>query len=61
MHDFSLFKENDAGIAQDILCLADTGYLRIDKFHANSQIPGQEIKASSTYSGAEGRQPEISK
>ena len=27
MHDFRLFKESYAGIAQDILCLADTGYL----------------------------------
>ena len=44
MHDFRLFKENYAGIAQDILCLADTGYLGIDKFHANSQIPTKKSK-----------------
>ncbi len=34
MHDFRLFKESHAGIAQDILCLADTGYLGIHNFHA---------------------------
>jgi hypothetical protein len=43
-HDFRLFKENYAGIAQDILCLADTGYLGIDKLHANSQIPAKNSK-----------------
>lgn len=44
MHDFRLFKESYAGIAQDILCLADTGYLGIHKFHANSQIPAKSSK-----------------
>ena len=44
MHDFRLFKENYAGIAQDILCLADTGYLGIDKLHAKSQIPAKKSK-----------------
>jgi len=39
-----LFKENYAGIAQDILCLADTGYLGINKLHANSQIPAKKSK-----------------
>ena len=43
-HDFRLFKENYAGIAQNILCLADTGYLGIDKLHANSQIPAKKSK-----------------
>lgn len=43
-HDFRLFKENYAGIAEDILCLADTGYLGINKFHANSQIPAKKPK-----------------
>ena len=49
-HDYRLFKESYAGIAQDILCLADTGYLGINKLHANSQIPCQEIQTSSAYS-----------
>jgi len=44
MHDFRLFKDIYAGIAQDILCLADTGYLGIDKLHANSQIPAKKSK-----------------
>ncbi len=43
-HDYRLFKENYAGIAQDILCLADTGYLGIDKLHANSRIPAKKSK-----------------
>ena len=43
-HDYRLFKENYAGIAQDILCLADTGYLGINKLHANSRIPAKKSK-----------------
>ena len=43
-HDFRLFKENYAGIAQDILCLADTGYLGINELHTNSQIPAKKSK-----------------
>ena len=43
-HDYLLFKENYAGIAQDILCLADTGYLGINKLHSNSQIPAKKSK-----------------
>jgi hypothetical protein len=41
-HDYRLFKENYSGIAEDILCLADTGYLGIDKLHANSQTPAKK-------------------
>ena len=43
-HDFRLFKESYAGIAQDILCLTDTGYLGINKLHANSQVPAKKSK-----------------
>jgi len=43
-HDYRLFKENYAGIAQGILCLADTGYLGINQLHANSQIPAKKSK-----------------
>jgi hypothetical protein len=43
-HDYRLFKESYVGIAQDILCLADTGYLGINKLHANSQIPAKKSK-----------------
>ena len=43
-HDYRLFKENYAGIAQGILCLADTGYLGINKLHTNSQIPAKKSK-----------------
>jgi hypothetical protein len=43
-HDFRLFKENHAGLAPSILCLADTGYLGIKKLHTNSQIPAKKSK-----------------
>jgi hypothetical protein len=43
-HDFRLFKENYAGIAATIHCLADTGYLGLTKLHANSQIPTKKSK-----------------
>jgi len=43
-HDFRLFKENYAGMAQDILCLADTGYLGINNLHVNTQIPAKKSK-----------------
>jgi DDE superfamily endonuclease len=43
-HDFRLFKDHYAGIAADIHCLADTGYLGLTKLHANSQIPAKKSK-----------------
>ena len=43
-HDFRLFKDNYASMAQDILCLADTGYLGISNLHTNSQIPAKKSK-----------------
>lgn len=43
-HDFRLFKESYAGMAQNIQCLADTGYLGLTKLHANSQIPAKKSK-----------------
>ena len=43
-HDFRLFKENYAGLASDTMCLADTGYLGINKIHANSQISAKKSK-----------------
>lgn len=49
-HDYRLFKENYAGIAQDILYLADTGYLGINKLHTNSQIPAKKSKLHSLTS-----------
>ena len=44
IHDFRLFKEIYTGMASDILCLADTGYLGINKIHTNSQIPAKKSK-----------------
>lgn len=43
-HDFRLFKDNYAGMAANIHCLADTGYLGLTKLHANSQIPAKKSK-----------------
>ena len=43
-HDFRLFKDNYAGMAADIRCLADTGYLGLTKLHANSHIPAKKSK-----------------
>lgn len=43
-HDFRLFKENYAGIAQNILCLADTGYVGIQALHAHSAVPTKKSK-----------------
>ena len=41
---FACSKVNYAGMAHDILCLADTGYLGINKLHTNSQIPAKKSK-----------------
>ena len=43
-HDFRIFKENHVDMASNILCLADTGYLGIHKYHVNSQIPAKKSK-----------------
>jgi hypothetical protein len=43
-HDFRIFKEDYAGMAPNILCLADTGYLGINQLHAKSQIPAKKSK-----------------
>lgn len=43
-HDFRLFKDNYAGMAANIHCLADTGYLGLTKLHSNSQIPAKKSK-----------------
>ena len=44
LHDFHLFKESDIVLAPETLCLADSGYLGIDKLHANSRIPAKNSK-----------------
>lgn len=43
-HDFKLFKEAYGGIAQEICCLADSGYQGMTKLHANSQTPAKKSK-----------------
>ena len=44
LHDFGLFKESEVALAPETLCLADSGYLGIDKLYANCQIPAKNSK-----------------
>jgi hypothetical protein len=43
-HDFALFKDSRCGLAKQICCLADSGYLGIHHLHENSQIPAKRSK-----------------
>ena len=43
-HDFRLFKESQIHMLERIQAKADTGFLGIDKFHKNSQIPKKSSK-----------------
>jgi hypothetical protein len=44
MHDFRISTENLSKMSANILCLADSGYLGINRLHANSQIPNKKSK-----------------
>jgi len=44
MHNFRLFQESGIRIAPDIPCLADKGYLGIEKLHAKSRIPTKKSR-----------------
>jgi hypothetical protein len=44
MHDFRLFKENYAGMAAHVRCLADSGYQGLTRLHANSETPAKKSK-----------------
>ena len=44
MHDFRLFKENYAGMATHVRCLADSGYQGLTGLHANSETPAKKSK-----------------
>ena len=43
-HDFRLFKESKVAIAEQTLCLADSGYQGLMDLHANSKIPKKKSK-----------------
>ena len=43
-HDFKLFKENYAGIDNEIICLGDSGYQGLTKVHGNSETPSKKSK-----------------
>lgn len=43
-HDFRMFKENYAGMAKQIECLADAGYQGLAELHANSHTPAKKSK-----------------
>jgi hypothetical protein len=44
MHDFRIFTKNLPEMNANILCLADSGYLGIRQYHANSQVPSKKSK-----------------
>ena len=44
VHDFQLFKISRLGIAEEIECLADSGYQGLDKQHTNSRTPKKKSK-----------------
>ena len=43
-HDFRLFKESEIRMLEKILIKADTGFIGIQKFHKNSQLPKKRSK-----------------
>lgn len=43
-HDFSLFKDSKLAISRDIECKVDLGYVGINKFHSNIEIPLKSSK-----------------
>ncbi len=43
-NDFALFKSSRIGLWRQTLCLADSGYQGIDKYHAKSQTPKKKSK-----------------
>ena len=44
MHDFKLFKKSQTIFPDQTQCLADSGYLGLNRLHANSQIPHKKSK-----------------
>ena len=45
-HDFRLFKESNVKIASNINALTDTGYIGLQKIHANTSMPKKRCKKS---------------
>ncbi len=43
-HDFSLFKKSKLAIKEEIESKVDLGYIGIEKFHKNSEIPKKNSK-----------------
>lgn len=43
-HDFKLFKRSETRIHPDIKALVDTGYLGLQKIHANTEMPKKRSK-----------------
>jgi len=43
-HDFRLFKESKLKIDTKVRAVVDTGYIGIQKFHANSVVPIKRSK-----------------
>lgn len=45
-HDYRLFKESGVRIAKNTKALTDTGYLGLQKIHANTYMPKKKSKKS---------------
>ena len=43
-HDFRLFKESGVKIYESIKAVTDTGYLGLQKIHANTDMPKKKSK-----------------
>jgi len=43
-NDFALFKQSRTVLSEPTLCLADSGYQGLDKWHQNSQTPKKKSK-----------------
>lgn len=44
IHDFKLFRQSRLPIKQEIKACVDTGYLGMDKLHANTDMPKKKSK-----------------
>jgi hypothetical protein len=43
-HDFRVFKESDTHVSEGIKAMTDTGYLGLQKIHANTDMPKKRSK-----------------
>jgi DDE superfamily endonuclease/Helix-turn-helix of DDE superfamily endonuclease len=60
-HDFKIFKKRQIKIRENILILADKGYLGINKIHANSKIPHKKKKGEKLSKEQKNENKELNK